>query len=62
MTSDMSNSFMVRLSCHKNLLGHDQRKTTERYLHSIGGAEREAMRIFGEALKDSHTNSHTENE
>ncbi len=34
--------------------------TTEIYLHSIGEAEREAMRVFEEADQTSHTNSHTE--
>ena len=32
------------------------RKTAGRYLHSIGGAEREAMLIFEEAFKESHKN------
>jgi hypothetical protein len=35
------------------------RKTNGRYLHSIGGAEREAMLIFEEAFKESLTNPHT---
>ena len=50
----------VHIGIIQKILGHENRKTTERYLHSIGGAEREAMLIFGEAFKESHTNPHTE--
>ena len=39
-----------------------QRSTTEIYLHSIGEAEREAMRVFEKMTEDSHTDSHTEKE
>ncbi len=43
----------------QRLLGHENRTTTEIYLHSIGMAEREAMIIYEKAVKNSHTNSHT---
>ena len=36
------------------------RTATEIYLHSIGEAEREAMRLFEEFSQNSHTESHTE--
>ena len=44
----------------QRILGHENRSTTEIYLHSIGEAEREAMKIFDEIDQDSHTDSHTE--
>ena len=40
--------------------GHENRSTTEIYLHSIGESEREAMRIFEWVSENSHTESHTE--
>jgi integrase len=43
----------------QRILGHENRKTTEIYLHSDGESEREAMRVFEEVLKKSHTKSHT---
>lgn len=47
----------------QRILGHENRSTTELYLHSIGEAEREAMKIFGREIKEnSHTDSHTEKE
>ena len=38
---------------------HENRKTTEVYLHSIGEMEREAIAVFKRAREKSHTNSHT---
>jgi len=43
-----------RIPCHEN------RKTTEIYLHSIGSLERDAMEVFERAREKSHTDSHTE--
>ena len=47
----------------QRILGHENRSTTEIYLHSIGDSEREAMDIFEQANKrfekKSHTKSHT---
>ncbi|MBM4284864.1 MAG: hypothetical protein FJ128_06395, partial [Deltaproteobacteria bacterium] len=43
----------------QRLLGHENRTTTEIYLHSIGEAEREAMAIYERVSRDSHTESHT---
>jgi hypothetical protein len=42
------------------ILGHENRKSTEIYLHSIGDLEREAIAVFEYARKNSHTNSHTD--
>ena len=49
----------VNLGSVQRLLGHENRSTTEIYLHSIGESEREAIKVFDELAKKSHTKSHT---
>jgi integrase len=51
----------VPMGAIQRILGHQNRKTTEVYLHSIDEAEREAIKVFDrDMVGDSHTDSHTE--
>jgi integrase len=51
----------VPIAAIQKILGHENRKTTEIYLHNIGEIERQAMAVYERARKKSHTNPHTEN-
>ena len=45
----------------QRILGHENRTTTEIYLHSIGESEREAMKIFDNEIGENpQTNPQTE--
>jgi len=57
--SIMDNS-NVPIGAIQRILGHENRTTTEIYLHSIGDAERFAISVFEQARQNPHTNPHTE--
>jgi integrase len=44
----------------QSILGHENRSTTEIYLHNLGYSEKAAMDIYESAINFSHTESHTE--
>jgi integrase len=52
----------VSLGAIQRILGHENRKTTQDYLHSVGEVEREAMNVFEDVFKNPHTNPHTNKE
>lgn len=49
----------VLLGAIQRIPGHENRKTPEIYLHSIGDLECEAIGVFERARENSHTESHT---
>ena len=50
----------VPIGAIQRILGHENRKTTKIYLHSIDDLEREAINASEQTKKKSHTKSHTD--
>ncbi len=57
--ASVMDSLGVPIGSIQRILGHEQRSTTEIYLQSLGNSERQAMAVFEEASRNSHTDSHT---
>ena len=58
--ASMMDNSNVPIGAIQKILGHENRSTTEIYLHSFGMAEREAILTYESARQKSHTESHTE--
>lgn len=56
---DMNN---VPIGAIQRVLGHENRTTTEIYLHNIGNAERQAIDVYEQARAKSNTRSNTQTE
>jgi integrase len=56
--ASVMDSLNIPIGSIQRILGHENRTTTEIYLHSIGDSERLAMDIFEGARKKSHQESH----
>jgi integrase len=49
----------VPIGAIQKILGHENRTTSEIYRHNVGNIEREAIAMYEQATKKSHTDSHT---
>jgi len=59
--ASMLDSAKIPMGSIQRILGHENRTTTEIYLHSVGEGERHAMDILDEGFCEvSHTDSHTD--
>lgn len=60
--ASVMDSLNIPIGAIQRILGHENRTTTEIYLHSIGDSERLAMDIFEGARQKSPTRSPTKKE
>jgi len=57
--ASLMDSINTPIGTIQKILGHENRKTTEIYLHSFNETEKQAIRNYEAARKKSHTDSHT---
>ena len=57
--ASLMDNINVPIGTIQKILGHENRKTTEIYLHSFNETEKQAIRNYEAARKKSHTNPHT---
>ncbi len=58
MVSSIMDSHNVPLGAIQRILGHENRSTTEIYVHSLIEIKRAAMSVYEWARKKSHIDSH----
>jgi integrase len=57
--ASLMESSNIPIGSIQRILGHENRSTTEIYLHSIGDSEVQAIQAYENARQKSHTKSHT---
>ncbi|WP_084813431.1 tyrosine-type recombinase/integrase [Desulfogranum japonicum] len=57
--ASLMDSVNVPIGAIQKILGHENRRTTEIYLHSFSELEKQAVRDYEAARQKSHTFSHT---
>lgn len=57
--ASIMDSANVPIGSIQRILGHENRSTTEIYLHSISNADREAMKTYEQSRQNAHTKAHT---
>lgn len=59
--ASMMDNHNVPLGAIQSILGHENRTTTEIYLHNLGSSEKKAITVYESArINFSHTNPHTD--